>query len=1274
MADFDPFRDGGAAVLEDAPEEFDPFKSGAIPLNEDFDPFKSGAIPLDDGGAPPPKFASFDGIQLTPEAGNYSSDMVAARAAHPLKENMGFMETATTAPFPIPRIGPQEGTLKQIGAGSVNALAALAESITSPLGLASLPLGGAPAAVQKGAAVLFAADQAKSIPQSLRAVADAEGLQQTVEAGLGLAGNIAIPGAVGRHVLGPKIPGEVTQLRKAPLSEGAPATAEIQRVADTGNPATAKALVEADAAITEAAPPTLPETAPPKGYPISGEAGPPVAEPPLLSNAPEPVPPATLERPLVEGEQGGATAVDPAISAREGAVPEAGSVAEGSRITEAPTAIEATSQIRPPLTPREGPVETSSPSVSELALPEGSTTPQVEIPGPRAPAQKKSVYALGISPDNKAAKWVVDNAKRLMTAEGDLPKETFNRWVERTGEVKADSRQIAYATRDLYDGLRKEFGITRMDEVKSGLEKVPREFVTEMNDALLGKRDINSLPETVREPVQRMRDHIDTLSQRMLNDGIVPEKLQAAVSDNLGVYMTRSYRVFDDPKWAESIPVETRNRAKDFILSDLRRDNPAATPEQAHSVMQTMLQDWKDQGSGVLIKGGKMGSKDLSSFIARKDIPEVLRDFMGEYKNPVINYARSVTKMAHLIANSHFLNDVRAQGLGKFLFEDGTQPATHTARIAADESAVMSPLNGLRTTPEIATAFREFGKSEHTRSALTRAYFTLSGIAKAGKTVGSVMTQARNLFGQTYFWLMNGHFDPRSSGVAVKSILADIGATNSKKARETYNRYLKLGIVDQSPKAGELRDVISAAGLNDADVNRLDTQGHITKALKRYTLDAATTAYRVSDDLGKIVGFENELARLKKIDPTKPVEALEQEAAQRIRNTYPTYSAIPEWLKQFQKQPIFGPFTSFAYESFRTAFHNLRYTAEDLRSSNPEAKKAGAQRLAGQLAVLGGGYALSTASRAMLGLMAEDEDDARRFMPPWDKNAQLLFTGKEDGKATYVNISYTNPYSYMTDPINAVATGIRNDEELLDLMGRSFMELIRPFASESILANAGLDIQRNATETGRKVYNPQDTPDEKIRAVLAHVGEAIEPGTSTRLRKKIIPSLKGEQTATGTALSPTNEITSELLGFKTQTLDYEQALAFKASRFRKNDADAEGIFTNIAMRRGTVEPDDITDSYKRSNEAKFNLWKELHGDVQAARRRGVSANAIRETLVSGGLTKADAGNVITGKFAPYVVGKESADKLRRLNRVLPSEVSAEAQRSRSLVLSGSFEP
>lgn len=867
---------------------------------------------------------------------------------------------------------------------------------------------------------------------------------------------------------------------------------------------------------------------------------------------------------------------------------------------------------------------------------------------------------IGITDPRSAAvvKLAADTAQKWFTAEGNLPVEVFQENVGRVGKIKEQLTEARYAEQDLYKALRGEYEISRTERFMDGMAKVPKPVIRQMNAVLKGEADPSTLPESVREPIARMRAHIDALSAQMLDKGLIDSELATIVDDNLGTYLTRSYRVFDDPEF--QAPIEVQNRARAFLLDGLRRTDASATPEDADRLMRSLMEDWRSKGVDKFLSQGRIGNKDLTLFMRRKDIAPEIRALMGEYETPVINYMNSVSRISRLIADQEFLNEVRRLGMGKFLFEDGTQPRGFDALIAAEDSATMSPLNGLRTTREIAEAFKEFGRVSKPEG-VWKMLLAINAVAKGAKTIGSVMTQARNLTGQPFFWAMSGHWDWTPAADAIKAVSADIGTTDSRAWRDRYKEYVRLGIVDDSTQAQELKDAFKDGGLlNELNVDEFASK-QLGNNLKKMLIGAPARAYQVSDELGKIVGFENEVVRQRSIHPTWSDAQVKQEAATRIRNTYPTYSMVPEAIRKWRRQPIFGPFVSFAYETFRTTYWNLRYMAEDLQTPNAAQNKAGAQRMAGIAGVMASGYALSVLTRALFGITRDEEDDLRQFLPPWAENSELLFTGKDDdGNLSYLNQSYLNPYSYLTDPFIAVATNLRDDEGIAKSVLEAAKEFMSPFINEQIATAAMIDVARNQTSTGKQVYNPQD-PD-KWKDMFEHVFASIEPGTSQRFRRRMLPAFQGEQTEFGRVLNPTAEVAREVTGLNTETTDFKQAIAFKASEFRKAEPETENIFRSLVTKRGKVDDAEIVEAYRKSEQTRFSLYQDFFDDIQAARRRGVSDREIYNAITSRGVGKDQARLLLRGVYKPYEVTPQMKARLRDLGRKLPVEEMATIQR------------
>ena len=82
-------------------------------------------------------------------------------------------------------------------------------------------------------------------------------------------------------------------------------------------------------------------------------------------------------------------------------------------------------------------------------------------------------------------------------------------------------------------------------------------------------------------------------------------------------------------------------------------------------------------------------------------------------------------------------------------------------------------------------------------------------------------------------------------------------------------------------------------------------------------------------------------------------QAVDEAAAWQIRNTYPTYSKVPEFVQNIRKLP-FGNFVSFPAEMIRTTTNILDIGMKEAMSSNPLLRQQGYRRLIGASVVLGG--------------------------------------------------------------------------------------------------------------------------------------------------------------------------------------------------------------------------------------------------------------------------------------------------------------------------------
>jgi hypothetical protein len=828
--------------------------------------------------------------------------------------------------------------------------------------------------------------------------------------------------------------------------------------------------------------------------------------------------------------------------------------------------------------------------------------------------------------------------RRNFTSAGDLPKKVFDRMIRRDGGVNSLQREVAYTLRDFRRTAREVYGTANLSS----------EQLEQIDTALKGESSV--VPEEMRSVVAKMRNDIDDMSRRLIDAGAIDSELVPAVTDNLGLYATRSYQVFDDPKWAEKVLSKHPDVARK-VWHLLENENPNLPREEIEGLFKALLERGEDSPL-ALIQQGKLGSKDLSIVTRRKDIDPAIRALWGEYHDPRVNYARSMTKMAHLLENHKFLQDVRSEGLGQFFFETpiSREGVDYVQQFAAEGSKTLEPLNGLYTTREIADAFERVVESSPAPDWL-RAYFGVNSAVKFSKTIGSLMTHVRNTVGNVGFAVANGHWRVDKMGEAAKTVwgdLWDVGLKDKAKWREIYRELVDLGVVHESARAGELRDAIADA-ISDSDT----LVGGLPQRVAKKTLRGAQNVYRAEDDVWKVYAYHNEYSRYKKQLPDMPEDELKRHVAAIVRDTYPTYSLVPYGVKMARRFPGVGTFVSFPAEVVRTLGNSLALTAKELK--DPALRSIGAQRLAGLATAATSVWGATVASRHMNGIDRDTDQGVRRFLPSWSQNSSLFYLNRnEDGRARFVDLSYTDPYSYIRKPLMAFMRGEDWNEAVL----QAGAEAAEPFLSEEILAGKVFDIVRNRKKDGGEVFNPEASWNERAQAIGLHILDALEPGTISSMQR-IWRGIRGTTTVHGRSYDPVLEAKAVLTGFRIQELDVPQALSWNARKAQGRMGDAQAMLSSVAGRGGSVDDAELENAYRQSETSRQEIFEGLVQDVAAARNLGMNNRDIHDVLRSVGMSNDQATEVMNGSYLPYRPGDQF---LERKARAVASTANPEERR------------
>jgi len=879
--------------------------------------------------------------------------------------------------------------------------------------------------------------------------------------------------------------------------------------------------------------------------------------------------------------------------------------------------------------------------------------------------------------------------QRNFTAPGDLPHRAWRLLLKSQGWFGAQITDMTFTLRRFDDALRDAYGTPNMNSSQK----------RRLNAALSGQIPLSRIPEPLRPIVRQMRERVDGYSQQMIQSGMVEGDLAAVIADNLGVYLSRSYKVFDTPSWIlENVPERIVNRARSW----LRKERPDLSDDEIQGLMEKILNKQVDSPLQFLT-GGTLGAMDLSMLIKRKDIHPSIRALMGEHTDVRLRYARSVSQMARDLSSHGFLTEVRnslkatPDNPNGLFFVNATTNAngSFTVPISAKGSKVMEPLAGLHTTQEIADAFKREFDLPGAKGWLYSAYLKANAVVKLDKTVMSVMTHVRNLIGNAGFATANGHWRLNHFGRAIQAVNASTGISRggrltkrflagkvgievearargqspAQRAQQErrlrlrdgllpgespwesyYKRIQMLGVVDSSAHAGELAAVMRDASRQGLD-NISPDEGLLSKGMRGF-VKGATAIYRAEDDLWKIVAFENEFARYRKALPNATEAEVEETAAWIVRNTYPNYGMISSGVQALRKNILMGSFVSFPAEVFRTGWHTVSLAIKEARSPNPEIRKIGATRLAGLTVAAGGVYAASAASRFKNGVDRQQDEDLRPFLAPWQENSSLIYTSPPvDGVYSIIDLSYTDPYSYLRDPLRRLFSGEGDWEEALL---EATLQAAAPFIGEEILFGKLAEVNSNLKRSGGQVFNPEDHKVDQAFAILDHLWGAIEPGTFASARR-IAAGINKETNAFGQEFDTKTEFLAVLTGHRLQKTDVRQALRFRTTELDGRLNDANRILNRVSNRSGTVTDEELTEAFHRSERSRARVFEDAHQiALKAINSHGLTSREVIRQFRDGGMSRVNAAAVVNSgippRRTPRIDDVNRAALIRQLNQ------------------------
>lgn len=732
--------------------------------------------------------------------------------------------------------------------------------------------------------------------------------------------------------------------------------------------------------------------------------------------------------------------------------------------------------------------------------------------------------------------------------------------------------------------------------------------------------------------------------------------------------------------------------------------------------------------------------------ISRKNLPQYQKALLGEIRDPLENYVATVADLAEFKAVDQYFGKIRsladdpanAQTFGRW-FTDTNSMAPQQIEALEDQRYVVlgrgddplqsawGSLQGYAVPDRIyrdltRTVAGDLGVVRNAARSLYGGFLRAKGASQYGATVLSPITQLRNVSTASLFSTMQGNVG-RGANLWESMRLV---FQNLPKDQQTslFSRLQKLGVVGTQAELRELQDLISKGFGFDAPpqmIAGLPTGRRIGSRFTDNPIGAfvagagkkAENLYQAGDDLWKIYNFQFERNKLRNALRAMPLaerqayiaskgrgpmpisQFLDEEAAYIVRNTIPNYNMVPETIRFIRKLPV-GNFIAFPYEIVRTSMNTLTRALEELASNQKSIQEIGMRRLTGMISTVGViGPTLSKLAYSTSGV-TEDEMTAyqQSLAPPWEKNARLIPTGRqEDGTPKYFNFSYSNPYDMIERTITAAlkrseadrALGLPPAQTALNAFQESLREFVAPFTEESILTGALRDVldpesetigvrqlaqlvggRGGETITGAPVYSDVDSAGDRAAKSFAHVLDAILPPIvpvnvrggefePSRFTRAVVNGLNlnealgiDRKDAMGIERDLSQELARAFTGITESENQASLGLRYRGFEFSAARLAASNLF-NRAVSRPNIQSDDILSAFVRADQARYRVYNEFYRTIENLRAFGMSDGEIRRILKKANVSGINL--LMQGRYEPLTITPTAVQRLRDSGRL-----------------------
>ena len=521
----------------------------------------------------------------------------------------------------------------------------------------------------------------------------------------------------------------------------------------------------------------------------------------------------------------------------------------------------------------------------------------------------------------------VEALKAVFRARGNLPSDVFEARSKIAGEVEAEAINAARTLKELKTGLDESYKKVEKIMAGDGNTKLTRaETNNELFSYLTGEIEVEVLPQALQAPAKKMRAQVDNLSNKILNSKYLnqadSEELVEQIKGNIGSYLRRKYRLFEDGGWTktpefadaredviklfEENPQMYRSfyervytkgddlpvlpPTDDFVGTGSKKKTKRASAEgliDEFVEISANRKKYRNPMKGVTRTAVNKLKTDM--FKARTVQTPAIRRLLGEIKDPEEAFISTIGDLAEFNANDQFLGYLagRAGDTGEVLTKeayDRLSPTRQNAFTELSEDYWGAAKGIVVSNPVYKDLTRQVRGDDESMMNIIRAGYSgllkAKGISQYTKTVLSPVTQIRNVSSAGLFALAQGNvgsganlfesFEIVSRGVFLRpdkdqylDKVQRLGVIGTQTQLREIERLMKEGLGDvreADEVIGGVR-VGGAAGLKFTQGSLGNFLGTAAGAAKKAN-NLARSFYQAGDDVWKIYNFEFERNKL----------------------------------------------------------------------------------------------------------------------------------------------------------------------------------------------------------------------------------------------------------------------------------------------------------------------------------------------------------------------------------------------------------------------------